>query len=240
MSERREPTISTLRAEKDLLDGDPPRARASQARGPAAASQRPAAAKSGLAWFSFILALVALTGLGFTLVEFFKAKQVMDDQSKALSIANERITTLEDRLALSDDESTQSITVIQAKVKENASEIRKLWGVAYDKNRKAIAKLNTDLTTLSKSVTSSDASTKKSIKEISGELTVLSELMNAQQAVIQQVDQTRITVDQKVSQLSENMQTLQARMASIISCALAGSCNMAVSVSSIIRSYGSI
>lgn len=151
--ERKEPTINT-----EAVIDEP----ASSAReaGPASTDfdQRsyPVAKresnKTGI--FALIVAIAALGGSGFL------AWQLQQSQLTQQA-AEARIVTLEKQLDSSEEESLQSVEAIRAKLKWADSEIRKLWGIAYDRNRKNIS-ANSD--TL-KSVESTLASVGKTAKQ---------------------------------------------------------------------------
>ncbi|SEA29916.1 hypothetical protein SAMN05216562_2488 [Microbulbifer marinus] len=87
---------------------------------------------SVLGLFALILALAGLAAAAF-LYQQWQASRVQ------LVDAESRIAELEKRFEMSDEESSASVEVLNAKAKDNAAEIRKLWGVAYDTNRKSIA-----------------------------------------------------------------------------------------------------
>lgn len=189
MSERREPTISTLPLDKD---------ESARARGPAATttktvpppvSGRPVVVRSPMGPIALVLALAAGGCAGFVYWQLQLARQDQQRTSAALISAEARVTELEKRLALSDDESTQSITVLQATIKENSAEIRKLWGVTNDTQRKSIAKLEEKAAALDKNLGGVDDKIKTALADVTGELKVLSELVDAQQAVIKSADQ---------------------------------------------------
>src|SRR5690606_25375675 len=92
-------------------------------------SHRTVSTGSKLAPFAFLL---AITGLGLAGYAYW---QLLESQ-KTTEAALVRIADLESRLALTGDESEASMAALQAKLKWADSEIRKLWGVAYDTNRK--------------------------------------------------------------------------------------------------------
>lgn len=94
--------------------------------------------------------------------------------AKELLSASTRIAALEKRLTLSDDESSQSVTALQANLKQavkdigtNESEIRKLWDTRNvnrkaisanrDKAQKSAEQLATELKTLAQSLTTVSA-----------------------------------------------------------------------------------
>lgn len=87
---------------------------------------------SPVALIALVVALAASAGSGF-----LGWKLVGTQES--LARADSRIAELEGRLNVSSDESSQSLTQVDAKLKWVDSEIRKLWGISNDTNRKAIA-----------------------------------------------------------------------------------------------------
>ncbi|MGL6162664.1 hypothetical protein [Microbulbifer sp.] len=89
----------------------------------------------GVSMLAVVALILALAGLGAAafLYNQWQLSRV------ALVDAESRIAELEKRFEMSDEESSASVEVLNAKAKENASEIRKLWGVSYDTNRKNIA-----------------------------------------------------------------------------------------------------
>ncbi|WOX05108.1 hypothetical protein [Microbulbifer pacificus] len=87
---------------------------------------------SFLAVLALLLALAGLGAAGFLYNQWQVTRVQLND-------AEARIVQLEKRFEMSGEESAASVEVLNAKVKENASEIRKLWGVSYDTNRKDIA-----------------------------------------------------------------------------------------------------
>lgn len=144
--ERKEPTIGSIVPDKDEIQAR------QQQRGQKATRSRPvepapAPAKSSgsLGGLALVVAIAALGGSGFL------AWQLQQSQQNLIA-AEQRIQELESRLELSDDESSQSVTAIRAKLKWADSEIRKLWGVSYDTNRKSIKANQTKLASVDKSL----------------------------------------------------------------------------------------
>ena len=135
------------------------------------------------------MALVALGVCGFIGWQHRLAQHELGISASRLDSANQRLAELEKRLALSDDESSQSLTAVSSQVKENVTEIRKLWGVSYDTNRKTIAELETQFTKLNASLTNLDGSTQQAYEDLTGELQVLADLVQAQQSVIGRSEQ---------------------------------------------------
>lgn len=143
--ERKEPTLSgTIKPEKDEVAARQPRSSAPGAKGPRRAeppttppSGRPPGGSGGsggqgLAIAALILALFALGGSGFLAWKWIGAEE-------NLAQANNRIQGLEQRLDITSDQSSEYVEEIQDKLEWADSEIRKLWGVSNDTNRKNIA-----------------------------------------------------------------------------------------------------
>lgn len=214
MSERREPTISTLPVDKD----EPARGRAQAAPPqpgrpvPPPVSSRPVVVRSPLGPAAVLLALAAGAFAGFVYWQLQQTQQALQQATTSLTSAEARVTELEKRLSLSDDESTQSITVLQANIKENSSEIRKLWGVANDRNRKAIARLDEKVAELEKTAGGMDDKIKAALTEATGELRVLSELVEAQQAVINSADQAYKAQAQTLSNIGKKVDQLDTEL----------------------------
>lgn len=102
--------------------------------------------KSGMSKAMLIALLLALLSFILIFIYLYKQQQV---NHILLGTADVRIAQLESKLDVTDLSLTQSDAALAAKIqsmdtliKDNQSEVRKLWGVAYDTNKKAIA-LNT-------------------------------------------------------------------------------------------------
>lgn len=212
MTERREPTISSMPIDSRDDNG---RARAQGAtpsgggsRGsntppPRPVSQRPVIVRSKLAPIALLLAVMAGAFAGFCYSLLMDTQSQLDGAISQLQSAEARVAQLEKRLELSDDEASQSLTVIQANVKENTSEIRKLWGVSYDRNRKSIANLDDAVEKLQ----STTASLDDKLGDLTGEVNVVSELVEAQQTAITQAGRS---VEEQERELAESTDKLNA------------------------------
>lgn len=97
------------------------------------------------------LALGAL-GLLSSLLIYSQLAQQLQTAQHDLTEADKRIVELESRLALADNASDQSVTAIHEKLKWADAEIRKLWAIANDRNRKAIESNTAQIAVLSASV----------------------------------------------------------------------------------------
>lgn len=225
MTDRHEPTISSLPIDR----GEPSERAEGRTRPPntgpqgarpmvAPASTRTVKVSSPLAPWALVLALGALGLSGFLFWQSLEAKTEMQNSLNMLTTTEQRVVELENKLSLADDESTQSMSVLQARVKENASEIRKLWGISYDRNRKAIEELQAGSSGLAKTVQNLEASVKKQTNDLSGEIRVVSELVDAQQAAIAKIDRSFTEQSRSIRDSLEKIDSLDSdlrqRMAS--------------------------
>lgn len=137
MVERKEPTLTTSSSSSDHHEPREYRSAASPINGNRRASRdepsAPEVVTKSSSWTGLIL-LLALAALGLAGFAFV---QLMEAQKQLIS-ADNRLLELEKRLELTGDEANQSLTALSAKLKWADDEIRKLWGVSNDRNRKAI------------------------------------------------------------------------------------------------------
>lgn len=171
--QRREPTLdgSSPSLDPQIANGPIGGGRRFRAESPAAAQapspareMEPAPRSGGSSFLAIVALMLGLAGLGAAGF-LYSQWQVTRAQ---LADADVRITQLEKRFEMSGEESAASVEVLNAKVKENSSEIRKLWGVSYDTNRKdiaanksAAAAAKKDIAALSKKVSGVESSLKK-------------------------------------------------------------------------------
>ncbi len=124
--------------------------KATDAAGRKPANSEPGRSRGGdsMALWSFIFLLV-FASLGANLYLYLS---LADTQAENLAL-DTRVMDLEGKLSVTDESLSQSGAAIQALLKEHASElelhiseIRKLWAVAYDRNRPAIETLQAQMT----------------------------------------------------------------------------------------------
>ncbi len=179
---------------------------------PPPVSARPVVVRSPLGPLAIFLALAAGGFAGYVYWQLQQTQKTLQATAATLSSAEARVAELEKRLTLSDDESSQSMTVLQANVKEQGAEIRKLWGVTNDRHRKAITQLEERVAALDKNLGGVDAKIKTALAEVTGEVKVLSELLDAQQAVISSADQAYKSQAQSVSSLNKKLDQLDSEL----------------------------
>jgi len=142
--ERKEPTISgSIKPEKDEVRARQPRDPKRAASGtrppddaappppPRPPSGQPPKGGGGGSALAIVALVVALAGVGGSGFMGWQWMQTEDD----LVQAKRRIEGLERRLDITSDQSSEYVEEIQEKLQWADSEIRKLWGVAYDTNR---------------------------------------------------------------------------------------------------------
>lgn len=224
MPERREPTISSSRPESE----DAPRRTSStstestahssrkeaqkppvRAREPSHHSARPVVVKSKSGPFALFLALLAIGASAFL---FWQAQQSQIVLQKTLADSEARIAELESKLALTGDEASASVTALQAKLKWADSEIRKLWGVSYDTNRKNITDNTTSLTAVNKQLKAVDGEIKSATQNVETDIKLLNELVDTQQVSLALIEQKMTSANKAAEKMAQDNTALQKRI----------------------------
>lgn len=211
MNDRREPTISGMRIDPEdarlrkttRQNGTRP-AQPTSARAGAPSPQRPVIVKSKLTGPALFLALVGLAaagGLGWQLFEM--QKQLVDAQM--------RVAQLEEKLVMSDDETTASAAAMQASLKEAHSEIRKLWGVAYDKNRKAIADNKSGVS----AAKTQAANAKKSADSLKSDISRVEGLVKNQNTAMSNIEESAAIISSQARALNEKNARTEQKLATV-------------------------
>lgn len=128
------------------------------------AKTRSSGGGAGVFWkFLLLVLLLGLAGLGYLFYE----------QTQRFDVLQTRFNDLEAKIVSTDESLSQSGAALSIKLKEHQksldehwSEIRKLWGVAYDKNRKTIEDQGKTLASQEKVVKGLQASMSARKKEI--------------------------------------------------------------------------
>jgi len=125
-NERKEPTFSTSSSTATLGAKQPEKSPAQRSK-PSPAKVIVQKQSSGFLWFTFLITLAAAAGVGYTLWQLQQSQQTIVTQQS-------RIDELENKLLLTGDESTQSLTVLTSNLKELDKEVKvalievdKLW-----------------------------------------------------------------------------------------------------------------
>lgn len=201
MKDRKEPTISSYSPSKEDLARDNQRGARAAARGPAPSSQ-PVVVKSSLAPVAMVFALAAAAAAGFLYWQLLSAQN-------SLALADQRIADLESKFELSDDESSASTETMLAKLKWADSEIRKLWGVAYDTNRKAIAANKSAIEQVKTASTGANKATEKKLADLAAELRLANDLLDAQQTSLTSIEQGNARIQSQSTEINNKMRSIE-------------------------------
>ncbi|GAB3093177.1 hypothetical protein G8770_06200 [Aestuariicella hydrocarbonica] len=215
--ERKEPTLSGLGPNRDepvnSASSTKPHTQNSTSGAKPAAPQprrRPAPVSSVQAKASPLVPLaliLALTGLGLAGFSYW---QLVTAQHH-INASDKRIAELENRLALSDDESSQSVTALQLSLREareqlktSTSEIRKLWDTR-NVNREGIAANKTQIASNSKAVKSAAAAAAEAKK-----------LAQAQQASVKALNDSIALQAEQLGMMSDLSDVQQQRVRELV------------------------
>ena len=157
---------------------------------------------SKIAPYAMFFAVLGVAVAGFTFWQLTLAQQ-------ALQSADARIASLESKLEMSDDESNASMTAMQAKLKWADSEIRKLWGVSYDTNRKAIAANKASLAEVKEGFSTVDTKIKSAVEGVKTEVQLVNELLEGQQASFGSIEKNSQEQVAKVRELTNKLAKLE-------------------------------
>jgi len=206
MNERKEPTLSSMNPDVDAVTQHKsrPAQPSSGGRTPIAGRSvpvRPVIVKSPLGPIALIIALL---GVGLAGYSYW---QLVESQ-KTLKAADARIVELEKQLEMTGDESTASMAAVQAKLKWADSEIRKLWGVAYDRNKKSIEENTQAIAVLKKGAGSIDSKIKAALKDPKAEIRMINDLLDSQTAALSAVEGKSQAQMAQVQELTDKVREL--------------------------------
>ncbi|MGH1373201.1 MAG: hypothetical protein ACRBBW_14265 [Cellvibrionaceae bacterium] len=229
-TERKEPTLMGMAptaAADESLAGNKNSTASSTKKTAATQRKRPTpvsavqAKSSPLVPLALILALTGLGLAGFSYWQLLMAQQ-------QVSSAEARILGLEKRLTLSDDESSQSVTVLQSRLRSAGdelkvaqSEIRKLWDTR-NVNKKAISDNKKQLASVVKSskggaqkaaeALALAQSQSKELSKLSGDvafqteqLTIATDLSDSQQKRLRELTDRVAKADSQLKQLKSDL-----------------------------------
>lgn len=224
MPERREPTISSSRPESEETPRRNPSASAEpaisssrqgtqkssgRAREPSHHPARPVVVKSKSGPFALFLAFIAIGASAFL---FWQSQQSQIALQKTLADSEARIAELESKLALTGDEASASVTALQAKLKWADSEIRKLWGVSYDTNRKNITENTDTITAMNKQLKAVDGKIKTATQNVETDVKLLNELVDTQQVSLALIEQKMAAANKATEKMAQENTALKKRI----------------------------
>ena len=163
--DRKEPTLSSPNKKgvgDHLVSSDTQLKSASRPSAPRPRQVIVQKQSSAMLWFTFFIAVAGVAAAAYTFWQLYHSQQVINQQQS-------RIDELENKLLLSDDESTQSLTVLTANVKGidkqltlALSEVDKLWGTR-NASRKNFAETKKQLAGDIKKIQATLASTEQKL-----------------------------------------------------------------------------
>ncbi len=138
--------------------------------------------------------MLAVLVAGLVVAGWFIANQhqLLVEEALALEDAKGRIAVLEDRLRVTDEALTETGQTTNEQINFWESEIRKLWGVTNDRNKKWIKENEAALAKLSKSMTALELAD----KEVKGTLGRHESAFAQQQSMIDQLTSIEIQMQQ--------------------------------------------
>jgi chromosome segregation ATPase len=138
--------------------------------------------------------VLAVLVAGLVVAGWFIANQhqLLVEEALALEDAKGRIAVLEDRLRVTDEALTETGQTTNEQINFWESEIRKLWGVTNDRNKKWIKENEATLAKLSKSLTALELAD----KEVKGTLGRHESAFAQQQSMIDQLTSIEIQMQQ--------------------------------------------
>ncbi|WP_045858211.1 hypothetical protein [Teredinibacter purpureus] len=202
MNDRKEPTLNPIRPEQDEIVRHRQRSTPPKASAKVHTPVRPVIVKSPLAPIAFMLAIAGVGLAGFSYWQLVQTQQT-------LSAADARIVALEGQLQLTGDESSASVTALQAKLKWADSEIRKLWGVSYDRNKKDIAENKQQIAVLKNGAKSVDSKIQTALKNTTAEINLINDLLDSQQSAMSGVESKALSQTTQVQALTDKIRLLE-------------------------------
>jgi len=178
---------------------------------PQPVSARPQVVKSPLGGIALLFGLAGVGLAGFVYWQFMQLQQQFEQSSQAAEV---RIALLESQLELTGDESTASVTALQAKLKWADSEIRKLWGVAYDTNRKNITANKEAIAKVARTATSANSAINAYKKSSQLDISVINELVDTQAQKVKALDASNENAIQAVSRVQNTVNGVEKRITS--------------------------
>ena len=169
--------------------------------------------------------MLALLIAGLVMAGWFIANQhqTLTKSQNALALAESRLQTLEDRLIVTDAQLTDTGSETQEQIKTWESEIRKLWAVSNERNKKwikdneqAIAKLNKSVADIAASSREVSAAVGRHESAFKQQQTIIDQLTGVELQMQQILSTQRDLVD-RVNASRQTVASLQAGLAGKVS-----------------------
>lgn len=169
--------------------------------------------------------ILAVLVAGLVMAGWFIANQhqLLTESQSALSQAQDRLQILEDRLIVTDAQLTDTGSETQEQIKTWESEIRKLWAVSNERNKKwikdneqAIAKLNKSVADVAASSREVSAAVGRHESAFKQQQTIIDQLTSVELQMQQILSTQRDLVD-RVNASRQTVASLQAGLAGKVS-----------------------
>ena len=169
--------------------------------------------------------ILAVLVAGLVVAGWFIANQhqLLTDEKKALDAAESRIALLEERLRMTDETLIDSEKDTEEQIGFWESEIRKLWAVSNDRNRKwikdneaALAKLTTTLTAIETSNRDLGTAVGRHEAAFKQQQAIIDQL-TSMEISIQQMATTQRDIVDRVNSASQSVASLNAGLAGRVS-----------------------
>ena len=155
--------------------------------------------------FLMVLGLGGFSGWMFLQMEQFKQSLTVKE-----SEFDTKVSSLGSQLSEKDQAAADDVSNIQKTLKTHQSEIKKLWGVSYDTNKKAINKNKTSIDELSKKVGTQNSTVNQSIKKTNQNVSSLEKKLATAEKKISTTEKSAIdkaskAVDTKLNALKTSV-----------------------------------
>jgi len=199
-----QPGKSSISASPDDLSGRRRPAQTARRRAP-----RQPGESRGMGLYLVLAVLVA----GLVLAGWFIANQhqLLAQEGAALASAEERIARLEDRLRVTDEALTETGQTTSEQINFWESEIRKLWAVTNDRNRKWIKDNEAAIAKLDKTVATMEAAD----RDIKGTLGRHESAFAKQQSLVDQLTGMEVQLQQVLRSQRELVDRVNAAQQSV-------------------------
>jgi len=175
-------------------------------------------AKPANNWVSTVaLAAVTVVAAGF-IWQNIQLSAALEQAQAERDLAGQRITVLESMFDSSNDNMAENSEMVSAKLKWADSEIRKLWGVAYDRNRKNISTNSDSIKSVNaslKRVTSKVDGASASIKKLSADYGKLNTKVGRSGTDVSEALQRLTIAQESMSEIESTLASLSSKMAAI-------------------------
>ena len=159
----------------------------------------------GSSAFTGFLFLLVLGLAGFSGWMFLQMEQLKQALTVKESEFETKVSSLGSQLSENDQTAASNVEDLQKTLKTHDSEIRKLWGVSYDTNKKAIAKNLSEIDSLSKNVTENKKQADQLIQQTNQKLTGLDKKLNQTDKKLAQTDKKLGSQQKETLAKAENL-----------------------------------